>query len=75
MPKFNEMFELSIEDVAVIENSLRKSLEDLSSEHREAGVAGGAEREVNIREIHDLLGKLHNQKIFYRPRDEVYIGG
>ncbi len=75
MPKFNEMFELSVEDLAMIENSLRKSLEELSSEHRETGDAGGVEREGNIRQIHDLLGKLHNQKIFFRPKDEVYLGG
>lgn len=26
------------------------------------------------REIHELLGKIHNQKIWYRPKDD-YIGG
>lgn len=26
-------------------------------------------------EIQDLLGRLHNQKTWYRPKEGVYIGG
>lgn len=26
-------------------------------------------------EIQDLLGRLHNQKIWYRPKQGIYIGG
>ena len=27
------------------------------------------------REVHELLGKIHNQKNFYRPKDDKYVGG
>ena len=27
------------------------------------------------REVRELLGRLHNQKNWYRPKDRVYIGG
>ena len=75
MPKYNDMFELSVQDVALIERALRRSKEALSKEHLQDSGESGQDREETIRQIHDLLGKLHNQKIFYRPADDVYIGG
>ena len=27
------------------------------------------------REVRELLGRLHNQKNWYRPKDRVYVGG
>ena len=27
------------------------------------------------KEIHELLGKIHDQKIFYRPKNKIYVGG
>jgi hypothetical protein len=65
MPQYNDMFELSVDDMDLIERSLRSLTEALPSE-------GAEETE---RQVHDLLGRLHNQKIFYRPRDGVYVGG
>ena len=32
------------------------------------------EIDANIKHIHRLLGKLHNQKIWYRPKQR-YVGG
>lgn len=26
-------------------------------------------------EVRDLLGRLHNQKNWYRPKDKVYVSG
>ncbi|WP_372574813.1 hypothetical protein [Ruegeria jejuensis] len=65
MPQYNDMFELTVEDMDLIERSLRSLPEALPSEGREE----------TERKIHDLLGRLHNQKIFYRPKSGVYIGG
>ncbi|MBF9031110.1 hypothetical protein HKCCE3408_11960 [Rhodobacterales bacterium HKCCE3408] len=62
MPRYNTHFHLSIEDMDLIETALRQA----STE------AQGA---VDPRAAHDLLGRLHNQKIFYRPEDGVYISG
>lgn len=73
MPKPNHIFELSIEDLDLIEDSLRSSKLALAQERLKS--AGGTEIEEDVRQIHDLLGRLHNQKTFYRPSKEPYIGG
>ena len=26
-------------------------------------------------EVRDLLGRIHNQKIWYRPKNAIYVGG
>ena len=26
-------------------------------------------------EVRNLLGKIHNQKVWYHPKDEVYVSG
>ena len=31
--------------------------------------------DCEINNIHNLLGRLHNQKEWYRPKNEVYISG
>jgi hypothetical protein len=28
-----------------------------------------------LRQIHDLLGRLHNQKNFFRPKAHPYVSG
>ena len=59
MPGYNSKFELSVEDMDLIEAAQRLI----------------GEADETLRQIHDLLGRLHNQKVFYRPRRGAYIGG
>ena len=78
MARYNVNFELSVEDMELIEDALRQTKRELSSklvenEAEEAEEIG--EIDTSVRQIHDLLGRLHNQKVFYRPRQETYIGG
>ena len=61
MAKFNKTFELNVDDMEMIERALR-----LLQEEAEA---------ADPREVNDLLGRLHNQKVFFRPREGVYISG
>ncbi len=81
MATYNVNFELSVEDVELIETSLRHSKQDLSSkligsEKRKDEIKReGQSSEEALRQITDLLGRLHNQKVFYRPRSGAYIGG
>ena len=70
MPNPNRMFELSIDDLALIESALREKKHAHS--HIASEVASG---ESTARDIHDLLGRLHNQKVFYRPASGPYVGG
>lgn len=70
MPKFNTNFELSVSDLDLIEDALRAS----KLAKTQADIKARADDE-DVRQIHDLLGRLHNQKTFYRPAKGPYVGG
>jgi len=71
VPKYNRNFELSTDDLELIENALRANKFALSQTVLKEGEAADGD----VRQIHDLLGRLHNQKTFYRPAKGAYIGG
>ena len=74
MTKPNKKFELTIEDIEIIETALNAKIDRRT---RRAIVDEEADREKILDEankIRDLLGRLHNQKNWYRPNDR-YIGG
>lgn len=62
MTKPNTSFELNVQDIDIIEQALRNEMSKPSK--------SGLDR----KQIHELLGKLHSQKNWYRPKD-TYIGG
>jgi hypothetical protein len=79
MPDFNTSFDLTVDDVELIEMALRKTKAvlarpDLDDSLAEEG-SDASDREETLHRIAELLGRMHNQKVFYRPRDEVYVGG
>ena len=61
MTKPNDKFKLNVQDVEHIEYALRQRLMIVDEQEK--------------REIYALLGKLHNQKNFYRPTKETYVSG
>jgi len=71
MPTYNSNFELTVEDMDLIENALRQTKAELAAPIDESS----AESNDTLRRIQDLLGRLHNQKVFYRPRQGSYVGG
>ncbi|MEM7469832.1 MAG: hypothetical protein AAF340_00660 [Pseudomonadota bacterium] len=71
MPAYNTTFELTPDDLELIEDALREKQRDMS----EAAHDGCEANKKAALGTHDLLGRLHNQKVFYRPRAEAYIGG
>ncbi|WP_170517944.1 hypothetical protein [Ruegeria atlantica] len=75
MPKYNDMFELSVQDMDLIETALRGLAASRSLATPDETDDGKVDRENTLRRVHDLLGKLHDQKVFYRPKDGVYLGG
>ncbi|MFD1160105.1 hypothetical protein [Roseovarius aestuarii] len=81
MTSYNVNFELSVEDVELIEAALQNSGQDLSSrlvsseKRQNETFRPGQDCDETLRQIQDLLGRLHNQKVFYRPRAGAYIGG
>ncbi|MEO0668739.1 MAG: hypothetical protein AAFZ99_12585 [Pseudomonadota bacterium] len=70
MPGYNKNFELSIKDLDLIEEALRAS--KLAKAQAHAKSAAATEK---VRDIHELLGRLHNQKTFYRPAKGTYVSG
>lgn len=81
MARYNVDFQLSVEDMELIEDALRRSKSELASTLIEEGMPNPAqcakseEADASVRRIHDLLGRLHNQKVFYRPKNAPYVGG
>jgi hypothetical protein len=74
MPRPNTKFELSVEDLELIEAALRDSKASLTSKVANINEAC-PEASEQVSDIHNLLGRLHNQKEFYRPKTGVYVGG
>lgn len=78
MPKYNDKIELTVEDMDLIEQALRRSKLELTQKSLgtpKSEMQSGEEVDQSVRRIHDLLGRLHNQKVFYRPQSGAYIGG
>ena len=81
MAGYNRSFDLSVADIDMIEEALRARGRELSrmrlalSEENPAHLDAIRVIEQDQRAGEELLGRLHDQKIFYRPRKAVYVGG
>lgn len=76
MPKYNRNFDLSLADVDMLEAALNVVKRDLSLGRKGAlALLPDVEGGDHVREIDELLGRIHNQKIFFRPSDEPYVSG
>lgn len=81
MARYNKTFELSIHDVDLIEEALRARSRELCkmrralSDENPANMESVSVIEADQRENEELLGRLHNQKIFYRPAVKTYVSG
>ena len=85
MAKANTTFDLDVRDVELIENALNSIITKQSStiinsasNSNTQPTSENCPAEINnqIAELRDLLGKLHNQKIWYRPKSQfAYVGG
>ena len=80
---YNKEFELDINDIELIEKALGQELKRLgenrlmlteSTVKSENEIVSVTEIDEKIKQINHLLGRLHNQKIWYRPKG-MYIGG
>ena len=85
MSKPNSEFNLDLRDIDHIENAINSVIARRSSAMRSL-TANSSEnmmdisvyREIKeeVAELRDLLGRLHNQKNWYRPQTEaVYVSG
>ena len=81
MAKYNKTFELSVEDMDLIEAALRDTKRSLSTELIDQAedplrpCEDTRTLDADMKRINDLLGRLHNQKNFYRPKSGAYVSG
>ena len=71
--KPNKEFELTIRDIEVIESALRAK-----AGRRGLAIAEGdtsTQLHAEMIEITELLGRIHNQKNWYRAKDGSFQGG
>ena len=59
--KPNTEFKLSVSDLSLIESALHEKISNSNMDE--------------IERIRELLGRIHNQKNWYRPKQGVYISG
>jgi hypothetical protein len=71
---YNTNFEMGLKDLEIVEDALRfrlKQLSKMSTSNAKTCLTGKKE----IMEIQTVLGSLHNQKLWYRPKDTPYVSG
>lgn len=71
--KPNLQFELSIRDIEIIEHALRAKAGRRGLAIAQGETSPQLRQEMN--EIQEVLGRIHNQKNFYRPKSKTYVGG
>ncbi len=71
MPAYNDKIELDLDEMDMIEDALREQVKALSMKREDTPDLSG---ERKLRAMKSLLGRLHNQKVFYRPK-QGYISG
>ena len=80
----NTSFTLGVDDIKIIEDALFHHMGRLTERratHVESTVKAESELESvkfidnEIKNIYDLLGRIHNQKVWYRPKNETYVSG
>ena len=74
--KYTSSFKVNLQEMTVIERALNHNLSAFVDELQSVPQGDKAEKlKSNIREVNELLGSLHNQKNWFRPKSSVYISG
>jgi K+/H+ antiporter YhaU regulatory subunit KhtT len=72
----NTKFNLTVRDIEMIEHALRDRQRTVIEYKLTAtNIENQQLADQEIKEIQDLLGRLHDQKNFYRPKNKIYVGG
>ncbi len=73
MVKPNKKFNLSVRDIEIIEQALRAK-----AGRRGLAIANGEtspQLREELDELQQLLGRIHEQKVWFRPNDKTYVSG
>ena len=71
---YNTNFEMGLKELEIVEDALRFRLNQLSQMSTSNAKTCLTEKN-EITEIQSVLGSLHNQKLWYRPKDTPYVSG
>ena len=71
---YNTNFEMGLKELEIVEDALRFRLNQLSKTSTSNAKTYSTEKK-EITEIQSVLGSLHNQKLWYRPKDTPYVSG
>ena len=71
MPKYNDSFKLDMHDVDLIERALRVLWTEDEKKEISSGRSFPEKTPERIRSIHNLLGKISSQKIYYSEVNET----
>ena len=70
--KPNLKFELGVRDIDIIETALQNKISRRAQSLLEVD---DPIDQRELEEMRDLLGRLHQQKNWFRPKKGVYVGG
>ena len=74
--KYASSFKVNLQEMTVIEKALNQTLSVCLDELYSLPQGDKADQlKSSIREVNELLGSLHNQKNWFRPKSSVYISG
>jgi len=74
--KPNNNFELTVRDIELIERALQGKISRRAvSVAMDPESVYASELQDEINEMRDLLGRIHHQKVWYRPKDGRFQGG
>ncbi len=73
MPKYNDTFKLNLRDIELIEEALHEQIHALANASIDSGGTVSSHIDGKMREYHAVLGKLHNQKIWYGQTHETGV--
>ncbi|HYE34755.1 hypothetical protein [Methylocaldum sp.] len=65
MVRYNEHFILNTKEIDLVEQALREQIAKLSSANLSGACPDADANERKMKELHELLGKLHNKKIWW----------
>ena len=76
MSSYNTEFQLNIEELKTIEDSMLYRLKRLTTRRLTVKKDSSKEKiDIEVKHIQQLMGKIHNQKEWWRPKNKVYISG
>ena len=71
--KPNNKFALTVRDIEIIEQALRAKAGRRGIQISQGNTSEQLKQELD--EIQELLGRIHSQKVFYRPSTKTYVSG